>query len=59
MNQELVMDRAIMIALIGIGLYAFFALVDLVKTKRGNKWKENILMIKDIVIASMSQQVMD
>lgn len=37
MNQELVMDRAIMIALIGIGLYAFFALVDLVKTKRGNK----------------------
>ena len=37
MNQELVMDRAIVIALIGIGLYAFFALVDLVKTKRGNK----------------------
>lgn len=37
MNQELVMDRAIMIALIGIGLYALFALVDLVKTKRGNK----------------------
>ena len=27
-------NRAIMIALIGIGLYAFFALVDLVKTKR-------------------------
>lgn len=28
-------NRAIMIALIGIGLYAFFALVDLIKTKRG------------------------
>ena len=28
-------NRAIMIVLIGIGLYAFFALVDLVKTKRG------------------------
>lgn len=37
MNVELVEDRAIIIALIGIGLYAFFALVDLVKTKRGNK----------------------
>ena len=31
------LNMAIMIALIGIGLYAFFALVDLVKTKRGNK----------------------
>ena len=30
-------NKAIMIALIGIGLYAFFALVDLVKMKRGNK----------------------
>lgn len=30
-------NRTIMIVLIGIGLYAFFALVDLVKTKRGNK----------------------
>ena len=30
-------NKAIMIALIGIGIYAFFALVDLIKTKRGNK----------------------
>ena len=30
-------NRAIIIALIGIGLYAFFVLVDLVKMKRGNK----------------------
>lgn len=37
MNMELVENRAILIALIGIGLYAFFALVDIVKTKRGNK----------------------
>lgn len=36
MNTIEVMDRAILIALIGIGLYAFFALVDWVKTK-GNK----------------------
>ena len=28
-------NRAILIVLIGIGLYAFFALVDIVKTKRG------------------------
>ena len=28
-------NKAIMIALIGIGLYAFFALVDLIKTKKG------------------------
>lgn len=35
MNTIEVMDRAILIALIGIGLYAFFALVDVVKTKRG------------------------
>lgn len=35
MNTELVMDRAIMIALIGLGLYAFFALVDFVETKWG------------------------
>ena len=27
-------NKAILIALIGIGLYAFFALVDIVKTKR-------------------------
>lgn len=35
MNQELVMDRAILIALIGIGLYAFFALVDWIKHRNG------------------------
>lgn len=35
MNIELVENRAILIALIGIGLYAFFVLVDFVKTKRG------------------------
>lgn len=35
MNTELVMDRAIMIALIDLGLYAFFALVDFIKTKWG------------------------
>ena len=35
MNMELMENRAILIALIGIGLYAFFALVDIVKTKRG------------------------
>lgn len=35
MNVELVENRAILITLIGIGLYAFFALVDIVKTKRG------------------------
>lgn len=37
MNVELVENRAIVIALIGLGLYAFFALVDLIKTKRGEK----------------------
>lgn len=35
MNVELVENRAILIALIGIGLYTFFVLVDFVKTKRG------------------------
>lgn len=35
MNTEIVMDRAIVIALIGLGLYAFFALIDFIKTKRG------------------------
>lgn len=34
MNEVLIENRAIMIALIGIGLYAFFALVDFIKTKR-------------------------
>ena len=33
MNVESVIDKAIIIALIGIGLYAFFALVDLIRTK--------------------------
>ena len=36
MSTDLVMDRAIVIALIGLGLYAFFALVDFIRTK-GNK----------------------
>lgn len=35
MNEIEVMDRGILIVLIGLGLYAFFALVDIVKTKRG------------------------
>ena len=35
MNIELVENKAILIALIGIGLYTFFVLVDFVKTKRG------------------------
>ena len=35
MNTELVMDRAIIITLIGLGLYAFFALVDFIRTKWG------------------------
>lgn len=33
MNIESVIGKAIIIALIGLGLYAFFALVDLIKTK--------------------------
>ena len=33
MNVESVIDKAIIIALVGIGLYAFFALVDLIRTK--------------------------
>ena len=33
MNVESVIGNAIIIALIGLGLYAFFALVDLIKTK--------------------------
>ena len=33
MNVESVIGKFIIIALIGIGLYAFFALVDLIKTK--------------------------
>ncbi len=36
MNVESVIGKIIIIALVGIGLYAFFALVDLIKTK-GNK----------------------
>lgn len=30
-----VIDRGILISLIGIGLYAFFALVDLIKHRKG------------------------
>lgn len=33
MNIESVVGKIIIIALVGIGLYAFFALVDLIKTK--------------------------
>lgn len=33
MNVESVVGKIIIIALVGIGLYAFFALVDLIKTK--------------------------
>ena len=33
MNVESVIGKVIIKALIGIGLYAFFALVDLIKTK--------------------------
>ena len=33
MNVESVISKVIIIALVGIGLYAFFTLVDLIKTK--------------------------
>ena len=33
MNVESVIGKVIIIALVGIGLYAFFALVDMIKTK--------------------------
>ena len=33
MNVESVIDKVIIIALVGIGLYAFFTLVDLIRTK--------------------------
>jgi hypothetical protein len=33
MNIELIVGKVIIIALVGIGLYAFFALVDLIRTK--------------------------
>ena len=33
MNVESTIGKVIIIALVGIGLYAFFALVDLIKTK--------------------------
>ena len=35
MNVESVIGKVIIIALVGIGLYAFFALVDLIRTKGG------------------------
>lgn len=41
------MDRAIMIALIGLGLYAFFALVDFIKT-RNNVKKRHLEQFKDL-----------
>lgn len=33
MSIESVISKVIMIALVGIGLYAFFTLVDLIRTK--------------------------
>ena len=33
MNIELIVGKVIIIAIVGIGLYAFFALVDLIRTK--------------------------
>ena len=33
MNVESIIGKAIIIAIVGIGLYAFFTLVDLIKTK--------------------------
>ena len=33
MNVESVIGKVIIIALVGIGLYTFFALVDLIRTK--------------------------
>lgn len=33
MNVESIIGKVIIIALVGIGLYAFFALVELIKTK--------------------------
>ena len=33
MSIESVVGKAIIIAIVGIGLYAFFTLVDLIKTK--------------------------
>lgn len=33
MNVELIVGKVIIIVLVGIGLYDFFALVDLIKTK--------------------------
>nr|DAV26823.1 MAG TPA: hypothetical protein [Caudoviricetes sp.] len=53
-NIEVIkMNEVIMIALIGIGLYAFFALVDFVKTrkatrdKRVEQFKDLVGMLKD------------
>ena len=33
MNIKIIVSKVIIIALVGIGLYAFFALVDLIRTK--------------------------
>ena len=37
MNTDLVMDRVIVMALIGLWLYTSFALVDFIKAKRNKK----------------------
>lgn len=37
MNTIEVMDRGILVALIGIGLYVFFALIDWFKHRKGQK----------------------
>ena len=56
MNVESIIGKVIIIALVGIELYAFFTLVDLIKTK-GRKWQENTLTTKGIAIASIYQRV--
>ena len=33
MNIKIIVSKVIIIALVGIGLYAFFTLVDLIRTK--------------------------
>ena len=57
MNVESIIGKVIIIALVEIGLYAFFALVDLIRTKGANRWV-NTLMTKDIATASIYQRVM-
>ena len=57
MSIESVAGKIIIIALVAIGLYAFFMLVDLIRTKGANRWV-NTLMTKDIATASIYQRVM-